>query len=82
MVMPQCPQQRYIYLAADEQQTDKKSASSQHRIHKKSSANSSHQCWRSGDNGSVQSQADRTPRNLEHVNDSSESFRARVLLDR
>src|SRR5689334_14266999 len=71
MVMPQRPQQIDIYLAADEQQADKKSASGQHGVHQESSANSLHQRRRSGDDGSVHSQADRTTRNLEHVNDSS-----------
>src|SRR5215471_2900135 len=71
MVMPQSPQQSDIYLAADEQQADKKSTSSQHGIHEESSANSLHQRRRSGDDGSVHSQTDRTTGNLEHVNDSS-----------
>jgi hypothetical protein len=35
MVMPQCPQQIEIYLAADEQQADEESASSQHGIRRK-----------------------------------------------
>jgi hypothetical protein len=100
MVMPQFPQQSNIYLAADEQHADKKSASTQHGVHEESSGNSLHQRRRSGDDGSVHSQADRTTRNLEHINDSSsqaglgrieeksrpqghsESFCARVLLDR
>ena len=71
MVMPQRPQQSDIYLAADEQQADKKSASSQDGVHEESGANSLHQRRRSGDEGGVQSQTDRTTRNLEHVNDSS-----------
>src|SRR5689334_22175762 len=71
MVMAQRPQQSDIYLAADEQQADKKSASSQHGVHEESGPNSLHQRRRSGDKGGVHSQADRTTGNLEHVNNSS-----------
>ena len=71
MMMPQSSQQIDIYLAADEQQADEESATTKHGVHEESSANSLHQRRRRGDDGSVHSQADRTTRDLEHVNDSS-----------